>query len=116
MQVSNQRQCCLQLLSMFNVIIRVFYNGEHFSDTDIQPLDPPAGCKPGDHVYAEGYDKLRGMHIHACIHMYIHTYIHACIHTHIHIHMQRFHTSDQRNPQGYISHVSLVYFPYQGYI
>jgi len=28
--------------------------------------------------------------------------------------MQHFHTSDQRNPQGYISHVSLLYFHTRG--
>ena len=32
-----------------------------FSDANIEPLDPPADSKPGDRVYAEGYDKLGGM-------------------------------------------------------
>jgi len=31
-----------------------------YSDTTIEPLDPPADCKPGDRVYAEGYDN--GIH------------------------------------------------------
>ena len=36
------------------------FNDKFFSDTNIEPLDPPAGSKPGDRVYAEGYDKLGG--------------------------------------------------------
>jgi len=30
------------------------------SDTKIEPLDPPAESKPGDRVYAEGYDNGTG--------------------------------------------------------
>jgi len=30
------------------------------SDTTIEPLNPPAESKPGDRVYAEGYDNGTG--------------------------------------------------------
>ena len=42
------------------LIVLLLYYNKHFSDTNIEPLDPPAGSKPGDRVYAEGYDKLGG--------------------------------------------------------
>ena len=42
----------------------MFYDHTLFSETAIEPLDPPAGSKPGDRVYAEGYDKLGGKRTH----------------------------------------------------
>ena len=46
---------------MYNYMcILHIYNDELFSETSIEPLDPPSGSKPGDRVYAEGYDKLGG--------------------------------------------------------
>lgn len=44
----------------YNYVCTCIYNVQLFSDTNIEPLDPPAGSKPGDRVYAEGYDKLGG--------------------------------------------------------
>ena len=42
----------------------MYFNcGELFSEINIEPLDPPADSKPGDRVYAEGYDKLGGMYL-----------------------------------------------------
>ena len=46
-------------VTMYNYMCTV-NNDELFSETSIEPLDPPSGSKPGDRVYAEGYDKLGG--------------------------------------------------------
>ena len=60
------------LLAAFKYVIMcnyvVLYVVNFSSETNIEPLDPPAGSKPGDRVYAEGYDKLGGMYI-ACEHL-----------------------------------------------
>ena len=39
----------------------MLYNGMHFNVAKNEPLYPQVGSKPGNHVYAKGYDKLGGM-------------------------------------------------------
>ena len=53
-----------QAVSLANCISYKVWSDESrfsvYSDTTIEPLDPPGDCKPGDRVYAEGYDN--GIH------------------------------------------------------
>ena len=41
-------------------MIHISLCGVLCSDTNIEPLNPPAESKPGDRVYAEGYDNGNG--------------------------------------------------------
>lgn len=44
------------LSSLHLTIVMVFSFLLHSNDT-VEPLDPPAGCEPGERVFVEGYEQ-----------------------------------------------------------
>ena len=53
------RECCWQHLGQYkNIFYLLVYLLVNFSDSKVEPLDPPQSCNPGDRVFVAGYERM----------------------------------------------------------